>query len=90
MRITHEKGRHDRSCRPFVHRREFPPAIPRRVAPQQSPLPLRRINPYTSSNIAAAIPRPQNLSPISLSHTKGAVQVAVAPTLARTHGFPIR
>jgi hypothetical protein len=28
---------------PRIHRSEFRPAIPRRVAPQQSPLPLRRI-----------------------------------------------
>jgi hypothetical protein len=28
---------------PRTHRREFPPVIPQRVAPQQSPLPLHRI-----------------------------------------------
>jgi len=35
-----KKGRHAHAYRP--HRSEFPPAIPRRVASQQSPLPLRR------------------------------------------------
>ena len=54
-----EQGRRDRSRRPRTHRSEFPPAIPRRVAPQQSPLPLRRINPYTSSHEVDAIPRRQ-------------------------------
>jgi hypothetical protein len=39
------------------YRSEFPPAIPRRVAPQQSPLPLRRITAYTCSHEAGAIPR---------------------------------
>src|ERR1700680_146822 len=29
---------------PVTHRSEFSPAIPRRVAPQQSPLPLRRLS----------------------------------------------
>ena len=35
------EGRHARAHRP--HRSEFPPVIPRRVASQQSPLPLHRI-----------------------------------------------
>jgi len=48
----------------------LPPAIPRRVAPQQSPLPLGRITAYTCSHEAGAIP----LSPISVSHRWGAVQ----------------
>ena len=36
------RGRRILRHRPRTHRSEFPPAIPRRVAPQQSPLPLRR------------------------------------------------
>jgi hypothetical protein len=43
-----------------THRSEFPPAIPRRVAPQQSPLPLRRITDYrvqtTLPQFRASIP----------------------------------
>jgi hypothetical protein len=43
------------------------------VGSQQSPLPLRRIIAYTSSHEAGAIPRSANLSPISVSHRRGAV-----------------
>ena len=42
---------------PCTHRREFPPVIPQRVAPQQSPLPLHRIECYTSLQDPRAIPR---------------------------------
>jgi hypothetical protein len=66
-------GRHAHTHRHSSYRNEFPPAIPRRVAPQQSPLPLRRIIVYTSSHEVGAIPRPSNLSPISVSHRRGSV-----------------
>src|ERR1700694_4405530 len=65
MRSHNEPGRRDLSRRPVTHRSEFPPAIPRRVAPQQSPLPLRRLLAYTSLHEADASPcQPTaNLSP---------------------------
>src|ERR1700694_277616 len=65
MRSHNEPGRRDLSRRPVTHRSEFPPAIPRRVAPQQSPLPLRRLLAYTSLHETDASPcQPTaNLSP---------------------------
>ena len=48
----------------LAHRSEFPPAIPRRVAPQQSPLPLRRSRDFTSAIEPAAIPRQTICLPI--------------------------
>jgi hypothetical protein len=75
MPVTERAEGDAHAHRPLPYRGEFPPAIPRRVAPQQSPLPLRRIIAYTSSNEARAIPRPANLSPISLSQRWGAVHI---------------
>jgi hypothetical protein len=50
MAAHNAQGRHVLTRRPsHTHRSEFPPAIPRRVAPQQSPLPLRRIADYRFS-----------------------------------------
>ncbi len=51
----------------------FPSAIPRRVAPQQSPLPLRRLAAIPSVTCRRN-PASANLSPISLSQPRGAVQ----------------
>jgi hypothetical protein len=51
------RARHANAHRPHSHRSEFPPAIPGRVAPQQSALPLRRITAHTSSHEAGAISR---------------------------------
>jgi hypothetical protein len=56
----------------------FRPAIPRRVAPQQSPLPLRRHKKHTSffhSGISLVYML-VNLFPIFVSHTWGAVYPA--------------
>jgi hypothetical protein len=75
MLTSNGKGRRKPSRRP--HRSEFSPAIPRRVAPQQGPLPLRRIPIYTSSHEAAASPRLHTCHPISVSHNKGALQCTV-------------
>jgi hypothetical protein len=48
----------------LADRSEFPPAIPRRVAPQQSPLPLHRSEDFTSAIEPAAIPRQATCLPI--------------------------
>ena len=76
---THEQGRHAPAHRPRSHRSEIPPAIPRRVAPQQGPLPLRRTNAYKSPFQTVAIPRRSICPLIVVSHTKGAVHNHVPP-----------
>src|SRR5437773_12553845 len=81
MLLANEQGRRALARRPRPHRSEFPPAIPRRVAPQQSPLPLRRIKAYTSLHEPGAIPRRPTCHPISLSHHRGAVHSIVPNAL---------
>src|SRR5262249_4216536 len=57
MPVAERAGALHTTTGPPLYRSEFPPAIPRRVAPQQSPLPLRRIIAYTCSHEAGATPR---------------------------------
>ena len=58
-----------------VHRSEFQPAIPRRVAPQQSPLPL-----HQSPTTVAQSRSGEAIDCAAHSHSKDAVQ-ALAPRL---------
>jgi hypothetical protein len=59
--------------RPTAHRREFSPAIPRRVAPQQSPLPLRR-----SFNRLRATANWRNMPPFGVSKSVSYVSEQVS------------
>jgi hypothetical protein len=53
----------------LAHRSEFPPAIPRRVAPQQSPLPLAGAKTLHPQSNLLQSRRRQSVSPFNcLSH----------------------
>jgi len=77
-----------------AHRSEFPPAIPRRVASQQSPLPLRRIRtwnqepiPLVKVMLQASMPGRKN-SPPPLDSTHISCRLAAPPDFGSPGPLP--
>ena len=74
------------SARRRQHHREFPAGIPRRVAPQQSPLPLRRPRQSTST----ARPRTIDSAVLMSSHPRRASAAPATSTQPATAAPPSR